>query len=312
MPLPPWLNIMPSQFTEAAIAGGQLGQRTAQEAAELAQRGIAQASEIANRAEALQVQRESIAAELAGRQAMARQRADEAAGELALAQQQFGLERQAQQEAAARIGQQDAVMQEAQSRYQRAINSGDDPAAADLEILQPLRDVTGGGRRAAASAEPRNQLFNLGDGEVISVNPVDGTKQTINPMREQNTGTRSSPLDRATSSKLKSLEANIADHQRRLNNPETPRSRREGLIKELEKLNAERDALFAKKVTTAMGQNQTFMVPPSEIPTGAPKSGMTIFDPPMQQLRPGFGIPELAASPAAAAQGVKILSIRKR
>lgn len=168
--LPPWLQIAPEQFTRARIAGGEQGQRSAAQASEIVQRAIQASREIANRAEALQVQRESIAAELAGRQAAASQRAQEAAGEIGIKQQQFDEYKRLQDDVAARRGQNDVLAAEGRSRYDRAINSGETPAAADLEILQPLRDTGVLAITSAPVAPTRAHLFKSGD-DVVSIAP---------------------------------------------------------------------------------------------------------------------------------------------
>src|SRR5688572_12084196 len=184
--LPPWLDVRPQQFTESAIAGATLGQKTAQEAGELAQRGWIAAQEIANRAEQLQIQREQIGAELAARQAAASQRAAESQGMLGIRQQEFDLQKQEQDEIARRLGERDTMWQDAVSRYERAVNSGEDAAAADMEILQPLRD--GGSRRPAAIPDDWSGPMNVGGGEVVQFGPG-GAMRNLRPPNPTETAT---------------------------------------------------------------------------------------------------------------------------
>lgn len=100
-PLPPWLQISPDQFTQAAIAGGQQGYQAAAQAGELAQRGLLQAAELAsqaaNRAAEIAVRREAINASLAENAARVSAAQSEAAAQNAIRQQQIELARAAEQ-----------------------------------------------------------------------------------------------------------------------------------------------------------------------------------------------------------------------
>lgn len=104
MALPPWLQISPSQFTQAAIAGGEQGYQAASEAGQLAQRGLLSAVQLAQEAAAkaaeIAVRREQINAELAANAArVSAARADNAA-QNQIAAQNLELARLRQEQAA--------------------------------------------------------------------------------------------------------------------------------------------------------------------------------------------------------------------
>lgn len=185
-PLPPWLNIAPSQFTEAAISGAQLGQRGASEAAQLGQQAYEQAAQIAQRAQELQARREESAARMAAAQSAISQRAAEAQMQNAIAQREMELQEQVSRDAIARMAQQDSVWQEGMSRYERAINAGDDPEAAEMEILTPLIEAgfgpeqsKGGGRTGTAATSPWSGPLQLPGGKVFQVNRKTGKSRQI-------------------------------------------------------------------------------------------------------------------------------------
>lgn len=308
--LPPWLDIRPSQFTDAAIAGGQLGQRTAQEAGELAQRGIIAAQEIANRAEQLQVQRESIAAELAGRQAAASQRAAEAQMENSIRQQNFDLEKSAQDEVARRMGERDAAWQEGMSRYERAVNSGDTAAAADAEILQPLRSIAETGSRSTASRPAQSEwsVVNTPSGPG-RLNKVTGEFELgegyAAPAPKTGSTSKSAAETPAQKSQRTILMNEIRDTQREMVKAFDPEEKL-GHINRLSTLNRklkELDGVSAPMPDSAAPPS--WMVDPSTIPYGGtPQMFMgdpMPQDPPPQPLRPQAGN----------SSGLRILSIKK-
>ncbi len=105
--LPPWLQINPEQFTQAAIAGGQQGYQAAGQAASLAQEGLLNAAKLAqdaaSRAAEIAVRREQINAELASNSARVYAAQAEAAAQNAIRQQQVDLARVAEQNQQAEI-----------------------------------------------------------------------------------------------------------------------------------------------------------------------------------------------------------------
>jgi len=168
-PLPPWLNIAPSQFTEAAISGAQLGAKGATEAAQL---GL-EAAKVAQQAQELQARRDAISAQFAA----VNQRASEASMENAIRNRQAALQEKVSKDAGARMAANDTVWQEGMSRYERAVNAGDDKQAAQFEILEPLRMAGFGGGDVAikppggASTVAAPRTFEMGN-ELIEYDPL--------------------------------------------------------------------------------------------------------------------------------------------
>lgn len=121
--LPPWLNIAPEQFTQAAIAGGAQGFQAAAQAGELAQRGLLEGAKLAQdaaaRAAEIAVRREQINANLAENAARVSAARAEAAAQNAVRQQDLVFRQQAQeaaqQQAAAELaaGQEQAGLERA-------------------------------------------------------------------------------------------------------------------------------------------------------------------------------------------------------
>ena len=103
--LPPWLQINPEQFTQAAIAGGEQGYRAASEAGSLAQRGLLSAVQLAQEsakaAQDIAVRREAINAELAKNAANVAAARYNAALDNSIQQQNVDLMRQHQADAVA-------------------------------------------------------------------------------------------------------------------------------------------------------------------------------------------------------------------
>lgn len=95
--IPPWLQVNPSQFTQAAIAGGEQGFRAASEAGQLAQHGLLSAVQLAQEAAAraadIAVRREQINASLAENAARVSAAQAEAAAQNSLRQQNLELEK---------------------------------------------------------------------------------------------------------------------------------------------------------------------------------------------------------------------------
>lgn len=143
--LPPWLQINPEQFTQAAIAGGQQGYQAAAEAGSLAQRGLLAAVQLAQESAAkaaeIAVRREQINAELAQNAARVSAARAEAAAQNSIRQQQVDL---------ARIAEENQRVNEA-ARIQSAM----DINAANI---QGEKDVAGIRANAPQSFEPPQLL----------------------------------------------------------------------------------------------------------------------------------------------------------
>lgn len=216
-------------------------------------------------------------AEIAGRNSRAyRGRNDDQ--ENAIRQQQFDLNKQVVNEATARMAQQDAVWQEGMSRYQRAINAGDDPAAADLEILAPLRQA-GSGTKATNLQPPNdNRVVNLGRGGVGVVNTRTKDFDILNeptPIPEK--AAPAVKLDAATVSKRNLLEDEIKANRRSLNST-TRRSEKVRLQSEIDAAQASLDALLAPTQQPVTAPTATATTPPPMSFMGTP-GGQNLIPP---------------------------------
>lgn len=182
VPLPPWLDIRPEQFTNAAIAGGEQGYRAAGQAGELAQRSaltIAQmAQEAAARSAEIRLRREQIQAELARNAANVAAARYNAALDFEAQQNALGLAREREQNAVAEHAAQLAARQQMageENALKRElglakIDAGQTFAPSDLGRLISERD--------AALAQGDVQTATLYDNRIKKLNALGNLTQT--------------------------------------------------------------------------------------------------------------------------------------